>query len=125
MSLLPFDVPVDPGRDEARRLLEEELAKSRYQDQPVAERPSWLDDLFDWFDQLMNSLGGENTAPGWVVVLVIVGIAVLVVAFLVCGLMVSAAWGRDGLDVDLALLIGVLGFLGTVTVARFIERRGS
>ena len=46
------------------------------------------------------------------------------VAFIVCGLLVSAAWGRDGLDIDLALLIGVLGFLGTVTVARFIERRG-
>ncbi len=48
-----------------------------------------------------------------------------IVAFIVCGLMVSAAWERGGLDVDLALLIGVLGFLGTVTVARFIERRGS
>jgi multicomponent Na+:H+ antiporter subunit F len=48
-----------------------------------------------------------------------------IVAFIVCGLLVSAAWERDGLDIDLALLIGVLGFMGTVTVARFIERRGS
>lgn len=48
-----------------------------------------------------------------------------IVAFIVCGLLVSAAWERDSLQVDLALLIGVLGFMGTVTVARFIERRGS
>jgi multicomponent Na+:H+ antiporter subunit F len=48
-----------------------------------------------------------------------------IVAFIVCGLLVSAAWERDGLDIDLALLIGVLGFMGTVTVARFVERRGS
>lgn len=46
------------------------------------------------------------------------------VAFLVSGLAVVAAWASDGLPVDLALLIGVLGFLGAVTVARFIERRG-
>lgn len=48
-----------------------------------------------------------------------------IVAFIVCGLLVSAAWGQDSLTVDLALLIGLLGFMGTVTVARFIERRGS
>ena len=48
-----------------------------------------------------------------------------IVAFIVCGLLVSAAWGEDSLSVDLALLIGLLGFMGTVTVARFIERRGS
>lgn len=48
-----------------------------------------------------------------------------IVAFIVSGLAVTAAWEHDGLAVDLALLIGVLGFMGTVTVARFIERRGS
>ena len=48
-----------------------------------------------------------------------------IAAFIVCGLLVTAAWGRDSLAVDLALLIGLLGFIGTVTVARFIERRGS
>lgn len=48
-----------------------------------------------------------------------------IVAFIVCGLMVTAAWAGDSLVVDLALLVGVLGFMGTVTVARFIERRGS
>lgn len=48
-----------------------------------------------------------------------------IVAFIVCGLMVTAAWAGESLAVDLALLIGLLGFMGTVTVARFIERRGS
>ncbi|MFT4028762.1 MAG: DUF4129 domain-containing protein [Protaetiibacter sp.] len=85
MSRIPFDVPVEPGRDDARRLLEEELAKSRYQERPGIERPGWIDDLFDWFDRLLDSLGGANTVPGWTVVLVIAGIAVLVVAFLVFG----------------------------------------
>ncbi|MCS0500233.1 DUF4129 domain-containing protein [Protaetiibacter sp. 10F1B-8-1] len=86
MSRLPVDVPVDPDRDEARRLLEDELAKSRYQQgEQGSGTPDWLERLYRWFDELTHSLGGENTVPAWVVVLVVVGIAVLVVAFLVFG----------------------------------------
>jgi multicomponent Na+:H+ antiporter subunit F len=48
-----------------------------------------------------------------------------IVAFIVCGLIVGAAWAGDSVAIDLALLIGLLGFMGAVTVARFIERRGS
>jgi len=46
------------------------------------------------------------------------------VALIVSGLAVVAAWASDGLPVDLALLISLLGFLGAVTVSRFIERKG-
>jgi len=41
------------------------------------------------------------------------------------GLLIGAALRADALLVDLALVFGLVGFLATVTVARFIERRGS
>lgn len=81
----PFDAPLDPDREEARRLLQEELAKARYQEREAAQTPQWLEDFYDWLQDLMNSLGGEGTVPGWIVLLVIVAIAVIVVAFLVFG----------------------------------------
>lgn len=43
----------------------------------------------------------------------------------VCGLVVMAARTRDGTFLDLAVVASLLAFAGTVTVARFIERRGS
>jgi hypothetical protein len=82
---VPLDAPLDPDRDEARRLLEDELTKTRYQQGEPAEPPQWLQDLFRWFQELFNSLGGAGTVPGWMVVVVIVVIAVLVLAFLVFG----------------------------------------
>lgn len=86
LAWLPLDVPVDPDRDEARRLLDEELAKSRYQQGGAGtETPQWLRDLYRWFQRLLESLGGEGTVPVWIVVLVVVGIAVIVVAFLLFG----------------------------------------
>lgn len=83
--MTPFDAPLDPDREEARRLLEEELSKARYQERQVNETPQWLKDLYRWLQDLLNSLGGEGTVPGWVVLLVIVALAVIVVAFLVFG----------------------------------------
>jgi multicomponent Na+:H+ antiporter subunit F len=41
-----------------------------------------------------------------------------------CGLLVSAAITGDGLFLELAVVLGLLGFLTAVTVARFIERTG-
>lgn len=41
-----------------------------------------------------------------------------------CGLLVSAAITREGLLLDLAVVLGLLGFMTAVTVARFIERTG-
>ncbi|PZQ89745.1 MAG: DUF4129 domain-containing protein [Leifsonia xyli] len=86
MSPLPFDIPVSPDRDDARRLLQQELEKSRYQEQQSSnETPEWLRKLYEWFNDLINSLSGEGSVPAWVVVLVIVGIAIVVVAFLLFG----------------------------------------
>ncbi len=48
----------------------------------------------------------------------------MLVALVLNGLAVSVAWSQDQLVVALVLIIGLLGFLGSVTIARFIERRG-
>lgn len=48
----------------------------------------------------------------------------MLVALVLNGLAVAVAWTRDGLVVTLVLIIGLLAFLGTVVVARYIERRG-
>jgi multicomponent Na+:H+ antiporter subunit F len=46
-------------------------------------------------------------------------------ALLICGLAVGIAADGDGLWLDVLLVLGLLGFLASVTVARYIERRGS
>jgi multicomponent Na+:H+ antiporter subunit F len=45
-------------------------------------------------------------------------------AVLVNGLAILVVLRDDTLAVDLVLLATLVGFLGTITVARFIERRG-
>jgi len=80
-----IEVPVDPDADQARDWLVEELAKTKYQERPPAEPPTWIDDLLDAIRRFLDSLGGRETVPFWVVLLVIVLIAVVVVAFLVFG----------------------------------------
>lgn len=48
----------------------------------------------------------------------------MLAAIIASGLLVGATASGDGLLLDIALVIGLLGFLTSVTVARFIERRG-
>ena len=45
-------------------------------------------------------------------------------AIITCGLLTSTALTGDAWFLDLALVLGLLEFLTSVTVARFIERRG-
>jgi len=45
-------------------------------------------------------------------------------AIITCGLLVATALTKDAWFLDLALVLGLLAFLTSVTVARFIERRG-
>jgi multicomponent Na+:H+ antiporter subunit F len=47
-----------------------------------------------------------------------------VVSVLLNGLAVGVALSGGGDAVNMVLLVGLLAFLGTVTAARFIERRG-
>ncbi|MCB0999125.1 MAG: hypothetical protein KDB40_07510 [Acidimicrobiales bacterium] len=46
----------------------------------------------------------------------------VVASVIQCGLFVGAALAGDGVLVDVALTLGLLGFLSSVTVARFVER---
>lgn len=47
----------------------------------------------------------------------------MIAAVIQCGLMVATVLTGDGILVDVALALGLLGFLSSVTVSRFIERR--
>lgn len=46
------------------------------------------------------------------------------VAVIICGLAVGVVVSGDTIFVDLALVAGLLGFLGTTAVSRYIGRRG-
>lgn len=48
----------------------------------------------------------------------------MLVALILNALAVSIALSQDDLVAALLLIIGLLGFLGSVTIARYIERRG-
>ena len=48
-----------------------------------------------------------------------------ILVLVVCAVAVEAARTGDGTYLDLVVVAALLGFVGTVTVARFIERRGS
>lgn len=78
-------IPVDPTAPEARRWLQEELAKAPYE----AARPTWFDQLsqafMDWLNSLTVPSGGGFGA--WIpLIITIVVVAVLVTAFLIFGL---------------------------------------
>lgn len=48
----------------------------------------------------------------------------MLVALALNGLAVGVALSKDDIAVSLVLIIGLLAFLGSVTIARYIERRG-
>lgn len=48
-----------------------------------------------------------------------------VTSALVCGIAVAIALTGDGIYADVALVLGLLGFLATVTISRFMGRRGA
>ncbi|PYI69273.1 DUF4129 domain-containing protein [Arthrobacter livingstonensis] len=80
---LPFDVPVTPGADEARRWAAEELAKKVYQDAKPglgAQILTWLKDALSDFLNGLGSLGGGTgllVAVGVVVLAIIAAVIVI------------------------------------------------
>ena len=66
----------------------------------------------------MRTVRGPSTAER------IVALDVMLVV-VVCGVAVAAARTGDSVFLDLAVVAALLSFAGTITVARFIERRGS
>lgn len=49
----------------------------------------------------------------------------VLVQVVVAGIAVAAALTRDGTYLSLLVAVSLLAFVGTVTVGRFVERRGS
>jgi multicomponent Na+:H+ antiporter subunit F len=47
----------------------------------------------------------------------------MITSIITCGLLVGAALLDDALFLDAAVVLGLLGFVATVTIARFIESR--
>ena len=47
----------------------------------------------------------------------------MLTSIITCGLLVGAALLDDALFLDAAMVLGLLGFVATVTIARFIESR--
>lgn len=85
MTHHPVDVPVDPDRPEARRLLEDELAKTEYQQ----AKPTWFDELLGSFAEWLSTLTaprGEGPPTLGIVIVIVVILALLLTAFLVFGL---------------------------------------
>jgi multisubunit Na+/H+ antiporter MnhF subunit len=47
----------------------------------------------------------------------------LLASIVTCAVLVAAAGSGDGILLDLAVMLGLIGFLTSVTVARYIESR--
>jgi hypothetical protein len=73
----PLDAPLDPSSDEARRWLQEELAKGAYNPQPgLVER------FLEWLDRLLSTTT-ESGAPSFLLpVVVVLVLAVLALVLL-------------------------------------------
>lgn len=48
----------------------------------------------------------------------------LILLIIVSGIAVAAAGSGSAVFIDVLVVVSLLGFIGTITVARFIERRG-
>lgn len=83
--ILPFDVPVDPGPDDARDWLLNELSKPQYQ----AAKPTLFDriaqSVWDWLTSL--TIGGVQGPPAFgLLIIVIVVVVAVVLGILIFGL---------------------------------------
>ncbi|WP_432482165.1 DUF4129 domain-containing protein [Kineococcus esterisolvens] len=81
--------PVLPGREEARRLLAEELAGREYRQ----ERASWLVRAWDWLVERVSAVQVPGLGSGWTAALVV---AVLLVSVVVVVLLVAGPLRRSG-----------------------------
>jgi multicomponent Na+:H+ antiporter subunit F len=85
-------------------------------------------DVVAWVSGVMLALAGLLTAVHVVRARNLVDRAVgidMLVAVILNGLAVAIAITLDDLVAALVLIIGLLAFLGSVTIARYIEQRGS
>lgn len=129
---LLLDVPVAPGRDEARAAAERELSQVQYADpvDPVARALEWFSDLL-WrlFDNATGVTAGWPPELTVAAVVLVVAVLVAVVVWRAGGLGRTSAGRRAGLldDVDVpageyrarAEAAAAAGDLGTALVERF------
>lgn len=69
-AAVPFEVPVEPGPEEARELLVRELAKEEYQDARPGVLESVLQAILDWLAGLIAQLNGFSPNLGTLVLVV-------------------------------------------------------
>jgi hypothetical protein len=68
-----------PQRDEARRLVQDELASPEYAEAEPNPILEWLGEVFQAFVEWLDSLGGAAPSlPGWILPVILVAVAVVV-----------------------------------------------
>ncbi|WP_313820762.1 DUF4129 domain-containing protein [Citricoccus sp.] len=73
----------EPDRDEARRLIEEELARPEYAQAEPNPLLEWLGGILSAALEWLGTLGGAAPSlPGWVLPLILVAVAVVVLVLL-------------------------------------------
>lgn len=87
--------PLDPDRDEARELLEEELTDDQYQRAFTGPLRDALDDLWAWLTEGALSVGGLEIPYGPMVLVVLIAVAILL-----CILLVRPRLQRSGRPTD-------------------------
>jgi hypothetical protein len=84
LTVIRFDVPVDPSSPEAQNWLRDELSRSEYQ----SAKPTWFDlaskAVQDWIGSLFQGQGGD-AAPVLLLVVLVVIAGLIVAAFFLFG----------------------------------------
>lgn len=82
-AVIPFDVPVTPGADEARSWLESELSRREYQDAAPGLAEQLLGRILTWFNEVLSGIQGVGPTAGVMLLglgaIVVIALAVLVV----------------------------------------------
>lgn len=82
--MLPFDIPIDVGREEAQRQAAEELAKAKYPQMPQNVR-DLLNGVYEWLGELLRNIlagpinGGTVNIVWLIFAVIVVGGIVLIV----------------------------------------------
>ncbi|WP_425860616.1 DUF4129 domain-containing protein [Arthrobacter sp. TWP1-1] len=82
-TLLPIDIPVVPGADEARQWAQEELARKAYQDAKpgLAEQIGAL--IKSAFNELFNNVSGPNGSVALAIGVGVVLLAIVAIIFII------------------------------------------
>ncbi len=82
--MIPLDVPITLGRDEARRQLEAELAKPDYLN-PQSSLNDWLSRFLDWLTDGSQTAADQGDARWLIIVVAVVVLAALVAVVWIAG----------------------------------------